>query len=145
MALRLNHTIVAARDKNAAARFVVEMLDLPAPASVGPFAVVQVGDTSLDFVDSTDEITSQHYAFLADEDEFDQIFARIRERNLTYWADPFRREPGRINDWDGGRGVYFDDLNGHLLEVITRPYGSGGTTTSRIHPLFSPPSSSPRA
>jgi catechol 2,3-dioxygenase-like lactoylglutathione lyase family enzyme len=136
MAVRLNHTIVAARDKDVAARFVAEMLDLPAPKSVGSFAVVQVGDTSLDFVDSTDEIAAQHYAFLANEDEFDRIFTRIRERGLTYWADPFRREPGRINDWDGGRGVYFDDPSGHLLEIITRPYGSGGTTTSKMHPLF---------
>lgn len=92
MALRLNHTIVAARDKDAAARFVAEILGLPAPVSVGPFAVMQVGDTSLDFIDSRDAIEPQHYAFLANEDEFDEIFARIRERGLTYWADPFRRE-----------------------------------------------------
>jgi catechol 2,3-dioxygenase-like lactoylglutathione lyase family enzyme len=136
MALRLNHTIVAARDKDAAARFVAEILDLPAPVSVGPFAVMQVGDTSLDFIDSGDEIAPQHYAFLANEDEFDAIFARIRARGLTYWADPHRQEAGRINEWDGGRGVYFDDLNGHLLEVITRPYGSGGTTSPKVHPLF---------
>jgi catechol 2,3-dioxygenase-like lactoylglutathione lyase family enzyme len=138
MAVRLNHTIVAARDKDVAARFATELLGLPAPVSVGPFAVVQVGDTSLDFVDSNDEIASQHYAFLANEDEFDEIFARVRERGLAFWADPFRREAGRINEWDGGRGVYFDDPNGHLLEVITRPYGSGGTTASKIHPLFAP-------
>jgi class 3 adenylate cyclase len=84
------------------------------------------------------EGTINHYAFLVNEDEFDQIFARIRERGVTYWADPYRRERGRINDWDGGRGVYFDDPNGHLLEVITRSYGTGGTTTSKIHPLFAP-------
>jgi catechol 2,3-dioxygenase-like lactoylglutathione lyase family enzyme len=136
MTVRLNHTIVAARDKDAAARFVAEILGLPAPASVGPFAVLQVGDTSLDFVDSSDEIASQHYAFLVNEDEFDRIFAQVRERGLTYWADPYRRERGRINEWDGGRGVYFNDPNGHLLEVITRPYGSGGTTASKVHPLF---------
>src|SRR5262245_52115166 len=136
MAVRLNHTIVAARDKDVAARFVAEVLDLPAPVSVGPFAVVQVDDTSLDFVDSSDDIVSQHYAFLVNEDEFDAIFGRVRERGLVYWADPHRREQGRINEWDGGRGVYCDDLNGHLLEVITRPYGSGGTTSSHVHPLF---------
>jgi catechol 2,3-dioxygenase-like lactoylglutathione lyase family enzyme len=139
MAVRLNHTIVAARDKDVAARFVAEVLGLPAPVSVGPFAVMQVGDTSLDFVDSSDEIVSQHYAFLANENEFDEIFGRIRERGLVYWADPYRREPGRINEWDGGRGVYFDDPNGHLLEVITRPYGSGGTTAPNVHPLFASP------
>jgi catechol 2,3-dioxygenase-like lactoylglutathione lyase family enzyme len=136
MAVRLNHTIVAARDGNAAARFVAEVLELPAPAPVGPFSVVQVGDTSLDFIDSGDEIPPQHYAFLVNEEEFDRIFGRIRERGLPYWADPHRNERGRINEWDGGRGVYFDDPNGHLLEIITRPYGSGGTTTSNVHPLF---------
>jgi catechol 2,3-dioxygenase-like lactoylglutathione lyase family enzyme len=137
MSIRLNHTIVGARDKKTAAKFLTEILGLPAPSLVGPFAVVQVSDdTSLDYVDSGGEITSQHYAFLVDEVEFDEIFGRIRERCLTYWADPGRQERDQINSWDGGRGVYFDDPNGHLLEIITRPYGSGGTTASRIHPLF---------
>ncbi len=80
--------------------------------------------------------SQQHHAFLVDEHEFDQIFARIRDQHLSYWADPYRRKHDEINTWDGGRGVYFDDPNGHLLEVLTRPYGSGGTTTSRPHPLF---------
>jgi catechol 2,3-dioxygenase-like lactoylglutathione lyase family enzyme len=137
MAIRLNHTIVAARDKEAAAKFLTEILGLPAPSAVDPFAVVQVSDdTSLDYIDADGEITSQHYAFLVDEREFDEIFERIRKRGLTYWADPRRREREQINTWDGGRGLYFDDPNGHLLEIITRPYGSGGTTASRIHPLF---------
>jgi catechol 2,3-dioxygenase-like lactoylglutathione lyase family enzyme len=137
MAIRLNHTIVAANDKKTAARFLTEILGLPTPLLVGPFAVVRVSDdTSLDYIDAGDEIKSQHYAFLVDESEFDQIFQRIRERGLSYWADPGRQERGHINTWDGGRGVYFDDPNGHLLEIITRPYGSGGTTASRTHPLF---------
>jgi catechol 2,3-dioxygenase-like lactoylglutathione lyase family enzyme len=137
MAIRLNHTIVAARDKETAAKFLADILGLPAPSLVDPFAVVRVSDdTSLDYIDAAGEIASQHYAFLVDENEFDEIFGRIRERGLSYWADPGRRERDQINTWDGGRGVYFDDPNGHLLEIITRPYGSGGTTTSRIHPLF---------
>jgi hypothetical protein len=70
--------------------------------------------------------------------EFDEIFARIRDRALRYWADPFRHEPDQINTWDGGRGVYFDDPNGHLLEIITRPYVSGGTTTDHPHALTAP-------
>jgi hypothetical protein len=69
--------------------------------------------------------------------EFDEIFGRIQQRRLSYWADPFRRKRGEINGWDDGRGVYFDDPDGHLLEIITRPYGSGGTTASRPHPLVS--------
>ena len=137
MAIRLNHTIVAAHDKETSANFLTDILGLAAPSLVGPFAVVRVSeDTSLDYIDADGEITSQHYAFLVEENEFDEIFGRIRERGLTYWADPHRHERNQINTWDGGRGVYFDDPNGHLLEIITRPYGSGGTTASRVHPLF---------
>ncbi len=135
MAVRLNHTIVAAHDKDTAAMFLTEILGLPAPLLFGPFAVVRVGDTSLDYIDTDGEITSQHYAFLVSEIEFDQIFERIRERGLSYWADPGRHQRDQINTWDDGRGLYFDDPNGHLLEIITRPYGSGGTAASRPHPL----------
>jgi catechol 2,3-dioxygenase-like lactoylglutathione lyase family enzyme len=138
MAIQLNHTIIAARDKNASATFLTEILGLPAPMVLGHFVGVQVGDTSLDFSDTDKKITPQHYAFLVSETEFDEIFARIHARHLTYWADPFRREPGEINSWDDGRGCYFDDPNGHLLEIITRPYGSGGTTASNPHPLIAP-------
>ena len=143
MAIQLNHTIVAARDKAASATFFTEIFALPPPVHVGPFAVIQVGDTSLDYMNVEDyrtganhEIASQHYAFLVSEADFDEIFARIRDRRLAYWADPGRNERDQINTWDGGRGVYFNDPNGHLLEIITRPYGSGGTTASRVHPLF---------
>jgi hypothetical protein len=82
------------------------------------------------------EIVSQHYAFLVTEAEFDEIFARIRERHLPYWADPRLGQRDQINEWDGGRGVYFEDPNGHVLEALTRPYGSGGTTAARPHPLL---------
>ncbi len=135
MAVSLNHTIVAAQNKEKAALFLTEILGLPPPSLLGPFAGVTVGDTSLDYMDTDDEIVSQHYAFLVSEIEFDQIFERIRERRLTYWADPYRQERDQINGWDDGRGLYFEDPNGHLLEIITRPYGSGGTAASRPHPL----------
>jgi catechol 2,3-dioxygenase-like lactoylglutathione lyase family enzyme len=135
----LNHTIVAAHDKDAAATFMTEILGLGPPRLLGPFAVVHVSDdTTLDFIDADAEIVSQHYAFLVSETEFDEIFSRIRERNLPYWADPGKNERDRINGWDDGRGLYFDDPNGHLLEIITRPYGSGGTTASEPHPLVAP-------
>lgn len=137
MTARLNHTIVAARERDESALFLAEMLGLPAPLELGHFAAVTVGDRlTLDFVEARGEIVPQHYAFLVEESEFDEIFARITERGLTYWADPRRREPGRINHWDDGRGLYFDDPNGHLLEIITRPYGSAGTEAHRPHPLI---------
>lgn len=138
MAIQLNHTIVAARDKNVAATFLSGILGLAAPTVLGHFVGVQVGDTSLDYLTTDKKITQQHYAFLVSEAEFDEIFGRIRAWGLTYWSDPFRREQGKINTWDDGRGCYFDDPSGHLLEIITRPYGSGGTTASNPHPLIAP-------
>jgi catechol 2,3-dioxygenase-like lactoylglutathione lyase family enzyme len=127
MAVKLNHTIVAARDKEASARFLAEILGLPEPTPFGPFMTVETAnEVTLDFVDAAGDVTSQHYAFLVSEDDFEAIFGRIHDRGLDYWADPFHRHPGEINGNDGGRGVYFDDPNGHNLEIITRPYGSGG-------------------
>jgi hypothetical protein len=127
MPVQLNHTIVRVRDKLESATFLAELLGVAPPTPFGPFLVVQVdNDVSLDFADDHGPVHPQHYAFLVGEDEFDQIFARIRERDLPYWADPARRRPGEINTNDGGRGVYWEDPSGHFLEIITRPYGSGG-------------------
>jgi catechol 2,3-dioxygenase-like lactoylglutathione lyase family enzyme len=126
MPIQLNHTIVHARDKRASATFLTEILGLPEPTPFGPFLVVEVDNgVSLDFADEDGPIHPQHYAFLLDESEFDAVFGRIRERGLRYWADPGRRRPGEINTNDGGRGVYWDDPDGHFLEIITRPYGGG--------------------
>jgi catechol 2,3-dioxygenase-like lactoylglutathione lyase family enzyme len=126
MAVQLNHTIVRSRNKEASASFLTEILGLPGATRFGPFLVVEMANgVSLDFYETDGEIASQHYAFLITEAEFDEIFARIRERDLDYWADPGQSRPGKINHHDGGRGVYFEDPSGHLLEIITRPYGSG--------------------
>jgi catechol 2,3-dioxygenase-like lactoylglutathione lyase family enzyme len=126
MKVQLNHTIVRVRDKQESAKFLTDILGLPAATPYGPFMVVDLNnEVSLDFADDHGPANPQHYAFLVEESDFDDIFARIRQRGLSYWADPFRRRPGEFNTNDGGRGVYWEDPNGHLLEIITRPYGSG--------------------
>lgn len=136
MTITLNHTIVVTRDKNTTAKFYTEVFGLPPHRMVGHFAVVQVDDTSLDLVEAQGEITQRHFAFLVSEAEFEAIFQRIKQRGLTYWADPFRKQPGTINHWDDGRGLYFDDPNSHLLEIITRPYGAGGLDAEHPNPLL---------
>lgn len=126
MAVELNHLIVMVRNQANSAKFFAEILGLAAATHFGPFLVVQTANgVSLDLDEADGEITPMHYAFLISEAEFDEIFGRIQERNIDYWADPGRHHPGKINHQDGGRGVYFRDPNGHLLEIITRPYGSG--------------------
>jgi catechol 2,3-dioxygenase-like lactoylglutathione lyase family enzyme len=127
MPVQLNHTIVHARDAAASARFLSEILGLPPPRTFGHFHVVDTANgVSLDFYQTDQDFVFEHYAFLVSEAEFDEIFGRIQGRGLTYWADPRLNREGQINHNDGGRGVYFKDLNGHILEAITRPYGSGG-------------------
>ncbi|HEY4008257.1 MAG TPA: VOC family protein [Pseudonocardia sp.] len=126
MAVELNHTIVASRDKERSAKDLAALLGLPEPAPFGPFQVVQVANgVSLDFASTDEEIHPQHYAFLLTEAEFDEVFGRVQQRRLEYWADPRQTRPGEINTNDGGRGVYFLSPDGHYLEIITRPYGSG--------------------
>ena len=126
MGIELNHTIVPTHDKQAEARFVTDVLGLPAASSFGPFAVVELQNgVSLDFMDVDGDLPVQHYAFLISEDEFDAVSARLREREVATYADPGHQRPG-FNTNDGGRGLYFDSPDGHNLEVLTRPYGSGG-------------------
>ena len=126
MNVRLNHTIVWCRDQQRSATFLAEILGLGPPSRFGPFLVVEAAnDVSLDFHETDGTVASQHYAFLVAEDDFDEIFGRITARGSGYWADPAMSRPGEINRRDGGRGVYFADPDGHLLEILTRPYGSG--------------------
>ncbi len=126
MNVALNHTIVWCRDKRVSAQFLAGTLGLGTPTPFGLFlVVVAANDVSLDFHEVEGEISSQHYAFLVTQREFDEIFGRITEQGIEYWADPGLNRPGEINRNDGGRGVYFPDPDGHLLEILTRPYGSG--------------------
>ena len=124
MPVELNHTIVQARDKEATARHLTTLFDLPEHTTYGPFAVVQLANgVSLDIADDHGAIHPQHYAFLVTEEEFDAIHRRIVASGLTYWADPFHRQENVVNRNDGGRGLYWLDPDGHNLEILTVPYG----------------------
>jgi catechol 2,3-dioxygenase-like lactoylglutathione lyase family enzyme len=134
MAVQLNHTIVWCTDKQRSAAFATEILGLRAAVPFGPFMIVELDNhVSIDFHDvdhdagddAGPEIAPQHYAFLISEEEFDQVFARVTERGIEYFADPGCRQRGEINRRDRGRGFYFADPDGHLLEVLTRAYGAG--------------------
>ena len=128
MPVELNHTIVAARDAETSARWFAELFGVLPPERIGHFWQISTANgVGLDSpAPGTTRSHSQHYAFLVSEPEFDAIYGRVTERGLDHWADPTQRHPGEINHHDGGRGVYFLSNDGHFLEIITRPYGSGG-------------------
>jgi catechol 2,3-dioxygenase-like lactoylglutathione lyase family enzyme len=122
MGVKLNHTIVFSCDKVVAAAFLTEILGLSTATPFGPFLTVELkNEITLDFFDSDREIVPQHYAFLVAEEEFDIILARIRQRRVPYWADPFHQRAGEINTDSRGRGAYFEDPSGHNLEILTKP------------------------
>ncbi len=123
MKIELNHTIVNATDQRATADFLTEILRLPEAEDSPPFLNVHLTNDAILSVMQAGRVHPQHYAFLVGEDEFDGIFARLVDRGITYYADPFQRRPGEINHNDGGRGAYWVAPDGHVLEMITRPYG----------------------
>lgn len=126
MAVTLNHTIVWCRDKEVSAAYLTGILGLPDARAWGPFTVVEMENSvSLDYCEFHEpdrEILPQHYAFLVSEGQFDQSFGRLQAAGQEYWADPGLMVGGQINRNHGGRGVYFQDPDGHVLELITRPY-----------------------
>ena len=124
MAAKLNHTIVHARNKRASAAFYAEVFGFGDPVPFGPFLDVETAnEVTLAILETDEKYDVQHYAFLVSDEEFDRVFERVRARGLDYWADPARSRKGETNTHFGGRGVYFQDPGGHLLEIITRPYG----------------------
>jgi catechol 2,3-dioxygenase-like lactoylglutathione lyase family enzyme len=121
MTIELNHTIVPARDKRASAKFLADILGLEAGPEWSHFVPVRTSNgVTLDYADATD-FRRQHYAFLVSEQEFDAALSRIKEAGATFYADFNRDGRGQINHLYGGRGFYFDDPDGHLMEIITRP------------------------
>jgi len=132
MTIRLDHTIVPATDKVAAAAFFADIFGLTVKPVLGHFAQVQVNESlTLDFADTPepwggpgfDPRTGQshHYAFHVSEAEFEAIFGRVQGKGLPYGSGPFNHTDGQLYTRRGGRGFYFEDPYGHLLEVMTVP------------------------
>ncbi len=125
MSIKLNHTVVLARDNAEGARFLADILGLEAGPPLGPFVpVVLSNDVMLDFYTvpgHTERLA--HYAFLMSEAEFDLCLSRLRRAEVIYYSGPRLDRAGEINHQDGGRGLYFLDPTGNTMEIITRPYG----------------------
>ena len=130
MAIVLDHTIVPAKDKVASAAFFAEIFGLKVKPGQGHFAQVQINESlTFDFADEPEAWggpgfdprtgKSHHYAFHISEAEFEAIFGRVKAKGLAYGSGPYNHTDGQIYTRRGGRGFYFEDPNGHLLEVMT--------------------------
>jgi catechol 2,3-dioxygenase-like lactoylglutathione lyase family enzyme len=121
MAITLNHTIVPARDKEAAARLFAEIFGLTFDGPGGHFAPVRLNDTLTLLFDTDDGFESHHLAFHVGEAEFDAMLARVKAAGLVWGSTPWSLDDKKLNDWNGGRGVYFTTPDGHVLELMTVP------------------------
>ena len=119
MAIVLDHTIVPARDKQASARFFADIFGLNYEGAVSHFAPVRVNESLVLDFDNWTTFEPHHYAFKVTDAEFDAIFQRVSDAGLRYGSGPFSSDDMNINHRGGGRGFYFKDLDGHLLEVLT--------------------------
>jgi catechol 2,3-dioxygenase-like lactoylglutathione lyase family enzyme len=121
MTIMLNHTIVPARDKMAAARNFAQIFGLSFDGASSHFAPVRVNETLTLLFDEDASFESHHYAFHVSEPEFDAIFRRVKEPGISYGSAPWTLNDGKLNDWNGGRGLYFKNPDGHILELMTVP------------------------
>ncbi len=122
MEITLNHTIIPSIDNVASAKFFEKIFGFEFIKEWGYFAVVKVNSTlSLDFK-TQENFSSNHYAFKVSDLEFDQILGRIKLDKIAFGSGPYSSRNGEINHDYGGRGLYFKDLDGHLLEIITKDY-----------------------
>jgi catechol 2,3-dioxygenase-like lactoylglutathione lyase family enzyme len=120
MSVQLNHTIVAARDRHQSAAFLAEVIGMPVGQETGPFVPITLENgVTLDFDDRQD-VAPQHYAFLVDDATFDRALAKLQAEGATVWADPGHQQQDEINTRWGGRGFYFEDPNGHNMELLTK-------------------------
>jgi len=126
MTIRLDHTIVPAKDKVSSAKFFAEIFGLK--VETGYFAQVQINESlTFDFADEPESrggpraVEGHHYAFHVSDAEFDEIFGRVKAKGLPYGSGPFNHTDSQIYTRRGGRGFYFEDPDGHLLEVMTVP------------------------
>ena len=120
MAVELDHVIVRARDRQASAAFLADLLGIEVGVPSEPFLPVRVDNgVTLDYMQVSGPVATQHYAFLVDDAVFDAALERITRDGVAYWAHPGHERPGEINRRMGGRGIYFDDPDGHAMEILT--------------------------
>jgi hypothetical protein len=122
MPILLDHLIVPSRDRNAGAKFLGELLNVPWEEARGEFAPVYLNDTlTLDFA-NRDQFSSHHYCFHVEDAEFDAIFDRIKAAGIPYRSSPRGANDMQLNTRMGGKNLYWDDADGHIWEMLTISY-----------------------
>jgi|SRR6185369_6154146 len=124
MNIELDHLMVPARDKLAAAKLLAELLGVPwSPTGIGPFVPVFVSDSlTLDFDEWSEPVPLIHFCFRVSEDDFDRILHRIRAKGIAFRSSVHGAVDHAIDTAHGGRIVYWNEPDGHMWEMLTVSY-----------------------
>lgn len=128
MAVNLERVVVHATDPASSAALIAEILGLPVARNSGADGSIRTANAvTVDFAGAVAPFTEQRCAFRVDRDAFDAGVERLRALRVCIWADADRRVPDAVCRRAGGRAVYFDDLDGHLMELATATDGRGAS------------------
>ncbi|GAA0798566.1 VOC family protein [Cupriavidus gilardii] len=134
MTIELDHLMVPARDKFAAAKQVAELLGVPwSETGIGPFCPVYLNDgLTLDFDQWEEPFPRIHYCFRVGEEEFDRILERIQAAGIAYRSKVHGPVDHAVDTWQGGRLVYWNEPDGHQWEMLTVSYARQPWSQSSI-------------
>lgn len=124
MGIQLDHMIVPARDRRAAAELLAGILNVPwSETGMGPFSPVYVNDgLTLDFDQAEGVFPILHYCFRVSEAGFDGILARLKARGIAFRSTPQGPNDMQVNTAWGGRIVYWNEPDEHVWEALTLSY-----------------------
>jgi catechol 2,3-dioxygenase-like lactoylglutathione lyase family enzyme len=124
MTIQLDHFIVSCRNPRASARMLGELLGVPwSETGLGPFSPVYLNDgLTLDFIGTDDDFPVEHFCFRVSDDEFDAILGRITAAGIEYRSAVHAPVDMKICTQYGGRGVYWNEPDGHQWEMLTVSY-----------------------
>jgi catechol 2,3-dioxygenase-like lactoylglutathione lyase family enzyme len=113
----LDHLSIPARDKVATAEFYAQVFGVAYKGPRRDFAPIQLSPALTLNFETSDVPEAHHYAFMVAPDEFEAIRGRLGGNSVPYGSTT-RDADSQVYDHDGRRGFYFQDPNGHGLEVM---------------------------
>lgn len=124
MTIQLDHFIVPSRNQIAAAKLLAELLGVPwAETAIGPFSPVFLNEgLTLDFIETDEQFPVHHYCFRVGDEEFDAILERIKAAGIKYRSAVRGPVDMQISTQFGGRGIYWNEPDGHQWEMLTVSY-----------------------
>lgn len=119
--IKADHFILHARDCDASARFLAEVLGLQYGGlnSRGLAELPINADFKL-LYEKRESISEMHAAFLVDEETVRTTRAALERLGAKFGSHPRETENMSDDHFYGGKGFYFRDINGHLLEIMTK-------------------------